>query len=498
MSRKSRDGACRIAKPCRFLALFKLAGMLGLAICLYASAPAFAQQEATGCSDPGLTETATVAHLVQRCFSERELLQLKSAINQRKTEFSPDEQKTADQLTSLFGIKRGALDYIFGIVSQPETEPEEFVEKLSEKLTLHRAVVEQFKLRILNEAETEIWPDGLAKVESGQYAQASELVTSAKDGRLFYSAEQAESERLGSLRLAASEALLGRIDLLQSKYSEAIQHLLAASELVTEDEERERVYRESAADALVLQSKDEWNSKGLQQAIKIYRQLLRAEPPESSTGRRVKVQNKLGLALLRYGVGQRSVPDMKEAIAAFEAVLESETKDRDPIAWAMAQSNLAAALFRLGVQEKDAESLQKSVAAYRLALESTSVEQAPEDWVSRQNGLGAALWSLGSQEKTARYLEDAVAAFSEALKGLSASRNPRDWGATQNNLGAALFALAELEQGDEHLKRAVMAFKASLSAYQDASALYFVVGVRNNLKSAEAMLRERQAKSGNP
>lgn len=184
---------------------------------------------------------------------------------------------------------------------------------------------------------------------------------------------------------------------------------------------------------------------------------------------------------------------MEKAVAAFEAVLDVRSRDNDPLLWADAQADLASALFRLGAPRKNAENLLDAVAAYRLALNEIDRQTAPEKWNTWQNGLGAALWSLGKQDQdSVRYLEEAVTAFRDALKSLDAERNPRDWGATQNNLGAALFALAERVQGEKHLRQAIVAFKAALSAYQEASALYFVVGIRKSLNSAEAMLRERQ------
>jgi tetratricopeptide (TPR) repeat protein len=460
---------------------------------IFIQRPGHGQERGIDCSQDQRS-AVNVAYVIRRCFSEGQLLQFKSAVIQRKTTLNSDERKMADRLTQLFSINYSALEYIYNIASKQSDEPEDLAKQFAEKLKFHWALIEQIKLHISDTAFRVIWLEVLNRVENGQYTEAGSLILALRDERLLYGNGQSEGESYRPERLADVEAVIGRIALIQSKYSEAAVHFRTASELLADDTAKSAEYLQASADSLYLQSKDNWSAPDLRQAIEIYQQLLQQISRQKAPEFWAETQRKLGQAFLRLGAGQRSISPLKNAVAAFRAVLNVRSKERDPGRWADAQADLGTALFRLGAPpQKNTENLRDAVAAYRLALEEIDSRTAPEKWNTWQNGLGAALWSLGKQEtNSVRYLEEAATAFKDALKSLNAERNPRDWGATQNNLGAALFALAERVPGERYLQQSIEAFKASLSAYQDASALYFVVGIRKNLKSAETMLRQRR------
>lgn len=459
-------------------------------------APVYSQQINSDCRK-NQRDATNIAYIVKRCFSENQLLQLRSAIIQRKPELNSDEKETVDTFNLLFGIDYSALNYLYDIASQKTDDPEELAKNFAEKLKFHWALIEKINARTFEDAFSDTWRDVLRQVEEGQYTEAERSILALRDERLLYSVGQSESQSqtYQPERLADVEAMIGQIALIQSQYSIAAVRFRTAAELITDNGAKSAEYLQASAESLYLQSGENWSAEGLRQSIEIYRQVLKETPRQDAPEFWAETQHKLGRVFLRLGTGERSVSALKDAVSAFQAALDVRSQTRDPDRWAEAQADLAAALFRLGASQKSTENLLNSVAAYRLALSKIDSSTAPEKWNTWQNGLGAALWSLGNKEKeTVNYLEDAVTAFKDALKGLDAERNPRDLGATQNNLGAALFALAERMPGEKHLNQAIEAFKASLSAYQEASALYFVVGIRKNLASAETMLRERQRK----
>jgi tetratricopeptide (TPR) repeat protein len=431
--------------------------------------------------------------LVNRCFSEDQLTALKSLFNQRRERLNARDKRTADALGRLIGLNREALAQIFRLVSEREVEPEELPEKLAIKMTIHRGLMERIGTQIADADADRRWPAILSHIEDGRFGEASELMATVKDEVMR---EAVPDDGPKSLRGAVAELIQAQIALLRSQYAEATRHFRAATSLASGDPATHQQYLEETARGLYLRTEDEWNEGALVEAADIYKRLLRGGAGDRPRERWAEMQQRLGHVLLRLGVGRRSRSLLSDAVAAFEAALEVQQKERDPQGWLKAQSYLASALFRLGVTKGGTDELQQSAAAYRLALAEITPEAAPEEWAALQNGLGAALWTLGNRGDGVAELQDAVLAFTEALKGLNAAYHPRDWGATQNNLGAALFALAERETGVESLERAIEAFRASLAAYQDASASYFIVGVKKNIESAEAILQARRTQTG--
>lgn len=436
------------------------------------------------------------AHLIRRCFSEQELSQLMRAVTQQRDQLGTEERRTADDLARIFRVERGVIDYWFGMIGDENLTLEEMSGKLWEYLKRHKELAKEIEgLQSTGEAG-QAWSDILSKVQNGEYDAASDLALSMRDRVIANSAGGPDGQQAKRRRLSASEAAIAQIALVRTKYTEAVDHFLTASDLAIGDEKMRQTYREAAANALYLQAGTEWNQQALEKAIAIYKELLGGWPVEQVPGPWAETQVKLGNTLIRLGTGQGSTLALRDAVSAFRAALQVRSKDRDPVLWTEAQARLASGLFHLGLRQNGTADLLESIDAYRLALSEVKLEGAPEEWVSLHNGLGAALWSLGTREDGTRHLAQSVTAFSEALKGLDTERSPRDWGATQNNLGAAFFALAERETGYASLNRAIDAFKKSLLAYQEASALYFVVGVKKNLARAEALLRERRSKSG--
>ncbi len=452
-----------------------------------------AKTQRAGCDQPPGPDRS-LGLVIRRCLSERRLWALKSAVNQRRANLDGEERQTADELVRLSGIGRAALDPLLRNVSTDESEPEELVDRLVAKIGVHKDLLDEAQEQLAKAAAKQSWGKIVAAIEDGRYDAANDMAAALREDEMFLSGGHGGAGKAVSEGAAAAEAVIAYVAMTQSRFAEAADHFGAAAQLAGETGKTHDEYDEVRADALYLQSNAQWSTDALRQAAQIYRALLQARPRAAAPELWAATQDKLSDVLLRFGVARRSASIIGDAVAARMAVLEVRSRDTVPLQWARAEGRLGAALFRLGVSGQGVEELEKSVAAYQAALSETHLENAPEEWVALQNGLGAALWSLGSREKGTESLEEAVTAFSDALKGLDFEDQPRDWGAMQNNLGAALFALAERETGEASAGKAVEAFKASLAAYREASAPYFIVGVKKSLARAEQMLAERQAR----
>jgi tetratricopeptide (TPR) repeat protein len=296
--------------------------------------------------------------------------------------------------------------------------------------------------------------------------------------------------------MAAIEAVLGQLDLVTADYIEAAGHFRAAADLEKTDEAKRRSYTSGAARALFAQGAENHDLEALKQAAALDRQLLLETPRGLQPDDWAALQDDLGNALLRVGAREMNMAQFNDAVAAFESALEVRTRERDAKLWALTRWHLALALFRQGLLQSDCALFDKSIAAYESALAEIKRRDMPVEWGLIQNELGtvhltcAARGGQGGQDR--KHLDEAVTAFRKALEAGNPDNRPLDWGAKQNNLGTALAALSERDMAPDRLDEAISAFKAALIAYQEASAPFYIVGVRRNLARVEAMLENRK------
>ena len=132
----------------------------------------------------------------------------------------------------------------------------------------------------------------------------------------------------------------------------------------------------------------------------------------------------LGNALRTLGQRENGVRRPLEAIKVYRNALKALTRDHLPLQWATIQNNLGDALCTLGQRERGTERIIEAVEACRQALKERTRKRVPLDWAITQNNLGNALSVLGERESGIDHLLEAVEAYREALKELAYS--PRD------------------------------------------------------------------------
>lgn len=429
------------------------------------------------------------SYLIQRCFDENRLYELRRAIQRRQLQLESVNLATANELMDKLDMNRAILNSLFQLMSEAEVDLENQADFLAESLVNLRILSRD--LAQLNAAD----PQGhdfaqiATEIQKGDWTAASKLALVMETRALAERRQRGEDDSSRSTREAIAEFLLGQIELVRASFSGAARHFKVAALYAGNSTREGQTFSEASADALVAEAKRNWNERLLQEAIAIYRRLLDLRPRSSSPELWARTQNKLGNAILRLGVGSNSVPLISGAVSAFEAALEVQTLEADPREWAGTTANLADALVQLGNRLNEQEDLRGAVAAYRRVLAQLRFETDPGRWIELQTSLGNALWSLGRQESGPDALHQAITVFQEALQGLDRERQLRDWGATQNNIGAAYFLLAEREAPVDNARNAVAAFEASLAAYRDASAVYFISGVRKNLSAAQGLLQ---------
>lgn len=469
-----------------------------LALVIIGQSSALAQESAQ--PSPPLAEVCTdetfarrvTAYLIQRCFDENRLLELRRAIQRRQLQLESDNQKAAEELMAMLGIDRAVLNSLLLLMSETDVNVESQAEFLAESVMSFRALSRDLELLNVADKDGQVYAEIAAEINRGDWTAASKVAL-VMETRALAEKRQSGAEKSRSAREAIAEFLLGQIALVRGSFPTAARHFEVAAVYAESSTDEGQTFSEAAADALYADAKRSWNEQSLQEAIDIYRRVLDLRPRSSSPELWARTQNKLGVAILRLGVGTNSVPLITGAVSAFEAALEVQTQSSNPDGWAVTTANLADALVQLGNSLDQQDDLRAAVNAYRKVLAQVRFEAEPGRWVELQTSLGNALWSLGRRETGPDALTEAIATFEEALKGLRRDRQLRDWGATHNNIGAAYFLLAERVAPVDNARNAVAAFEESLSAYREASAVYFITGVRKNLAGAQALLQRSLA-----
>ncbi|HEY7644377.1 MAG TPA: hypothetical protein VH858_05010 [Hyphomicrobiales bacterium] len=445
---------------------------------------------------PGSGTAKSPAFAVQLCFSEHQLLELKSAIDRRRLYDTPDELQTAGALAAVLGVRNGVIEHLFRRLSEEDVAPEDLADKLAARVTRHKDLIAQLQMLSTDAGFAQQWSTILAEVESGHYSNATHLTRALRDNRAADPRQPVAAGFVASDPLPAIEAVLGQIDFVEGANNQAAERFHNAAGLERENDRTSLGYFHLAANALYAEGAEKRDLEALTQAAIIYRKLIRQTPRDALPDDWAALQDDLGNTLLRIAARTKSVPGFEDAVAAFEAALEVRTQQKDPRLWALTSWHLALALFRQGLMTGDTALFEKSLAAYESALSQIKQREMPMEWGLIQNEMGTVHLACGAREQEHKHLEQAVSAFRKALEASNPDRRPLDWGAKQNNLGTALTALADREPGSDALGEAIHAFKASLAAYQEASAPFYIVGVRKNLARAETMLESRQNGSG--
>ena len=445
---------------------------------------------------PGPDMAKNPAYAIQLCFSEHQLLKLKSAIDRRRLDGTPDELQTAGSLAAVLGVRSGVIEHLFRRVSQEDVAPEDLADTLAAKAKRHMDLIAQLQALSMDAGFAQQWSTILAEVENGHYSNADHLAHALQDNRGADPRQPVAAGFVASDPLPSIEAVLGQIDFVDGANVEAAEHFHKAARLERENDRTSLGYLRLAANALYAEGTDKRDLEPLRQAAIIYRNLIEETPQQALPDEWAALQDDLGNTLLRIAARERNAPGFEDAIAAFEAALDVRTRQKDARLSALTRWHLGLALFRQGLVMNHTALFEKSLAAYETALSQIKRREMPVEWGLIQNEMGTVHLTCGTREQGGKHLDEAVAAFRRALEASHPDRRPLDWGAKQNNLGTALTALADREPGADKLEEAVQAFKASLAAYQEASAPFYIVGVRKNLARAEAMLESRQNGSG--
>ncbi len=442
---------------------------------------------------PGNFENRVTPYLIQRCFDENRVFELRRAIQRRQWQLENDNQLIATELMEMLDINRAVLNNLLLLMSEADVDIENQAEFLAESLASYRVLARDLYQLNAGDKQGHDFAEIAAEILKGEWTAASKLALVMETRALAEKQQEEEDQPARSERAAIAEYILGQIALVRANYSAAARHFAAAAEYSGETTPEGQTFNEAAADALYADTKSHWNERSLQEAVDIYRRVLDNRPRNSSPELWAQTQNKLGNAILRLGVGTNSIPLITGAVSAFEAALEVQTPAADPKDWPVNKANLADALVQLGNRLNEQKDLRDAIDAYQGVLAWVRFEDDPGFWVELQTSLGNALWSLGRQETGPAALSEAIVVFQEALNHTDRERQLRDWGAAQNNIGAAYFLLAERVEPVKNAKNAVAAFEASLSAYREASAVYFITGVRKNLAGAQALLQQSLA-----
>lgn len=445
---------------------------------------------------PGSGTAKSAAYAVQLCFSEHQLLELKSAIDRRRLYDSPEELRTAGALGAVLGVRNGVIEHLFRRLSEEDAAFEDLADKLAAKVERHKDLIARLQMLSTDAEFAPQWSTILAEVENGNYSNANHLTRALQDNRAADPRQPVAAGFVASDPLPAIEAVLGQIKFVDGSNIQAAARFHKAAGLERKNDRTSLGYLRLEANALYAEGVEKRNLAMLRQAAIIYRKLIDGTPREASADDWASLQDDLGNTLLRIAAREKNVPGFDDAVAAFQAALEVRTQENAPDLWALTSRHLALALFRQGLVTGDSALLEKSLGAYESALTYIKRREMPVEWGLIQNEMGTVHLACGAHELGPKHLEEAVSAFRKALEAGHPDRRPLDWGAKQNNLGTALTALADRKPESDNLGEAIQAFKASLAAYQEASAPFYIVGVRKNLARAEAMLESRQNSSG--
>ncbi|SPH18600.1 hypothetical protein DEA8626_02140 [Defluviimonas aquaemixtae] len=225
----------------------------------------------------------------------------------------------------------------------------------------------------------------------------------------------AARDAVDRLDFAEVEALLSRVDEVETEIMAETKELRARNALMMGDAEAAFRHLSAAADS--------------------FAGLDRAEP----------ANRRIGYSELLYHHGLRYGGDgLTLASGMIRAALVDLTRQAQPLLWSEAQNCLANTLSEQGSRSDGAAGtnhLAKAVAAYREALTVRTRTDHPAQWATITQNLATALMEQGNRSMGTAgmdLLAEAVAAHRDALTALTRADHPKQWAMTMQNLGRAL------------------------------------------------------------
>jgi tetratricopeptide (TPR) repeat protein len=173
------------------------------------------------------------------------------------------------------------------------------------------------------------------------------------------------------------------------------------------------------------------SSKGLEQQIEIYEEILSDLKEQEQPAFWASVQNKLGIAYTARRRGNRA-ENQERAIAAYQAALEATEKRELRVDWAMVQNNLGA-VYRSRIKGDKAENVEKAIAAYQSALTVLNRDEFPAHWAGTQSSLGFAYLARAKGERREN-LDQAIATYRRALEVYTDEQFPEQRAKVQKQL----------------------------------------------------------------
>jgi tetratricopeptide (TPR) repeat protein len=165
------------------------------------------------------------------------------------------------------------------------------------------------------------------------------------------------------------------------------------------------------------------SSKGLEDQIEIYEEILSDLDREKEPAFWASVQNKLGIAYAARRRGNKG-ENQERAIGAYQAAVEVTERHGLKVDWAMAQNNLGAA-YRKRVRGDKADNVEKAIAAYEAALGVLNRDEFPAHWAGTQTSLGLA-YSHRVRGERRENLDQAIAAYRSALEAYTEEEFPKE------------------------------------------------------------------------
>ena len=177
------------------------------------------------------------------------------------------------------------------------------------------------------------------------------------------------------------------------------------------------------------------SSKGLEEQITIYEEVLGELQWEEEPAFWATVQNKLGIAYAARRRGNRA-ENLEKAIATYEAALEVTQKRKLLLDGAMIQNNLGAA-YRKRIRGEKADNVERAISAYEAALEVFDKEEYPTHWAGTQSSLGHAYFKRVAGERR-ESLDRAIAAYRSASEVYTEEAFPEQRAKVQKRLEEAV------------------------------------------------------------
>lgn len=207
----------------------------------------------------------------------------------------------------------------------------------------------------------------------------------------------------------------------------------------------------------------------------ICRRALALTTPEH-WARRLELRKELGDALLLDRSANRP-ESLEEAIRLFRQVLDEYPPAAPPHLRARILESLGNAL-RNRLRGPRAENLEEAIDRYREALVLVDHEQAPDTWAVLQGSLGMA-WSDRVRGDRAENLEHARAAYEQALEVFNRGRFPIEWAVTVHNLANVLRDRIRGSR-EENLEEAIRLYEESLEVRtREANAAQWAMTLHN-------------------